>query len=270
MAKLRLTLCDKQYESRSRQTGSVMTFRLSPSGAAWLKHASARTAWGLAEGMRILFFVSPFLLSLPQLARADAGVSTSETIAVEEITTDEGETAPAPNPAALAQFGPFSVVSANMAELNGVIDDTTPDHVRRMLTLYPGITLIRMIDCPGTEDDEANLEVARMIHRAGISTFVPRGGSVRSGGVELFLAGVHRTAEPGAEFGVHSWQDDEGREARDMPANDPANMAYLRYYQDVGLTADQARAFYAFTNRAAFDNIHYMTASELAQFHILN
>jgi hypothetical protein len=82
-----------------------------------------------------------------------------------------------------------------------------------------------MIECPGTEDDRANLRLGRMIHARGISTHVPAGGSVRSGGVELFLAGVSHRADPEAEFAVHSWADEDGLEAKDYPANAPENRA---------------------------------------------
>lgn len=235
-----------------------------------LKRAVDLMASCLLQTIRVLFFASPFLLSIPQLAKADIGPTTNTTIEYVESSDDSILGSAAPGSAVNAQFGPFSFKGGNVAELNGVIDQTTPEQVRRMLALYPGISLIRMIDCPGTENDEANLEVARMIRRAGISTFVPKEGSVRSGGVDLFLAGVHHTAEPGAEFGVHSWEDENGRQARDVPASDPAHQAYLRYYQDIGLTPEQASAFYAFTNQASFDNIHYMTQHELALYHITN
>ena len=235
-----------------------------------VKRAFDASLSGLIDAIRILFFISPFLLSLPQIARAETAITTFETVTDDEVISDAVRAPQAPNPSAIAQFGPFSVLSGSVAELNGVIDQTTPDQVHRMLVAYPGIRLIRMVDCPGTENDDANLEVARMIHRAGISTYVPSGGSVRSGGVELFLAGIHRSAEPGAEFGVHSWEDEDGRQARDVPAGDPAHLAYLRYYQDVGLSPELASAFYAFTNQASFDSIHYMTQRELALYHITN
>lgn len=182
-----------------------MNRSFAPKAQAHLKQAFETAVSGLIEAIRILFFISPFLLSLPQIAKAETA---STAVGYEVIATDDVSTPSVTHPSAVAQFGPFSVMSSNVAELNGVIDQSTPDQVHRMLVAYPGISLIRMIDCPGTENDDANLEVARMIRRAGISTLVPRGGSVRSGGVELFLAGVRRTAEPGAEFGVHSWEDD--------------------------------------------------------------
>ncbi len=82
------------------------------------------------------------------------------------------------------------------------------------------------------------------------------------------MAGVHRTHDHGAEFGVHSWEDDEGNQAKDVPVNDPVNREYVSYYQSVGLPAETARAFYAFTNATPFDRIHYMTEQELARFQI--
>ena len=139
-----------------------------------------------------------------------------------------------------------------------------------MRAAYPQIGLIRMVECAGTENDEANLELARMIRRAGISTHVPANGSVRSGGVELFLAGLHRTYDHGAEFGVHSWEDEEGHQARDLPASDPVNASYLNYYREVGLPAPTAQAFYAFTNATPFQSIHYMTEAELERFGLTN
>ena len=211
--------------------------------------------------IRILFLLSPFLLSIPQIARA------SEASAYAEIDASIFD---APSFGENAQFGPFTILSAAEAHLNGATDEATPDQFRQMIKAYPGIKRISMIDCPGTENDDANLEVARMIRKAGISTHVPANGSVRSGGVELFLAGLKRTYEKGAQFGVHSWIDEDGMQARDVPANDPINAAYISYYQEVGLTPQTARAFYAFTNQTAFDSIHYMSEQELARFQITN
>lgn len=216
--------------------------------------------------LRITILLLPLYLSLPLSVRAESAVSYSEVIAVE--TGNDQSASPAPD--ALARFGPFAVVSATTVQMNGITDAKTPNQFRRMLTEYPGVKRIEMLDCPGTENDDANLEVARMIRRAGIATHVPADGSIRSGGIELFLAGQRRTYDRGAEFGVHSWQDEDGLEARDVPANDPVNIAYIKYYQEVGLPLQTARDFYAFTNQTAFDAIHYMTESELARFRIVN
>jgi hypothetical protein len=211
--------------------------------------------------LRIVFLLSPFFLSLPQIARASEA---SAYAAIDEsifATHTLGEN---------TQFGPFTIINAAEAQLNGATDEATPDQFRQMIRHYPTIKRISMIDCPGTENDDANLEVARMIRKAGISTHVPASGSVRSGGVELFLAGLKRTYEKGAQFGVHSWIDEDGIQARDVPANDPINAAYISYYQEIGLPLQTARAFYEFTNQTAFNDIHYMSEQELARFKIAN
>jgi hypothetical protein len=219
---------------------------------------------GLIESVRVAFLVVPLLFSLPQMARAETIVESVDYEIVEEAGP------PPVNPKAIARFGPFAVIDARTAELNGETDAHSPAQFAQLLATYPLLQRINMIECAGTVDDEANLKVARMIRRAGLSTHVPANGSVRSGGVELFMAGVRRTHEKGAEFGVHSWEDEDGHQARDVPADDPVNAAYVRYYQDVGLPAETARAFYAFTNATPFDQLHVMSESELQHFHITN
>jgi hypothetical protein len=109
-----------------------------------------------------------------------------------------------------------------------------------------------------------------MIRRAGISTHVPAGGSVRSGAVELFLAGVSRTADPDAEFIVHSWMDESGREANDYPANDPVHAEYLDYYREMGVSAPTAKAFYALTNSVPFSGQLRLSRSDMARFQLVH
>jgi hypothetical protein len=167
---------------------------------------------------------------------------------------------------ALASFGPFNVISPDRAELNGSIESETPDQFRTMLSAFPGLRQIDMIDCPGTGDDEANLALARMVRRAGITTNVPDGGSVRSGGVELFLAGAKRHAAPTAEFAVHSWRDEDGMEADDFAESDPVNQEYVAYYREIGMTADKAKAFYAMTNSVANDDALYLRSRDIAAY----
>jgi hypothetical protein len=167
---------------------------------------------------------------------------------------------------AIASFGPFNVVSATLAELNGATQSGTSAQFRAMLRAYPGIAQIDMIDCPGTDDDEANFAIAHMIRQNGIATNVPSGGSVRSGAVELFLAGVKRHAAPTAEFAVHSWRDEDGREADDYAANDPANQEYINFYREIGMDADKATAFYALTNSVANDEALYLKPRDIAAY----
>lgn len=123
-----------------------------------------------------------------------------------------------------------------------------------------------MLDCPGTGDDEANLLLARMVRQAGIATYVPNGGSVRSGGVELFLAGAKRHAEPEAEFAVHSWRDEDGLEADDFAESDQVNREYVDYYREIGMSEEKAKAFYAMTNSVPNDDALYLKSRDIAAY----
>jgi hypothetical protein len=166
----------------------------------------------------------------------------------------------------IASFGPFRVVAIDRIELDGSIESDTPAQFRALLRAYPAIRQIDMIDCPGTGDDEANLALARMVRQAGIATYVPDGGSVRSGGVELFLAGAKRHADPNAEFAVHSWLDEDGLEPDDYAESDPANREYVDYYREMGMTEDRAKAFYALTNSVAHDDALYLKPRDIAAY----
>ena len=167
---------------------------------------------------------------------------------------------------AVASYGPFRVITPTRAEIYG---DITPGAQRlfaAMLAKHPGIRQIDFIDCPGTTDDEANLAVARMIRKAGIATHLPAGGFAGSGGVELFLAGTKRTAHPTAEFAVHSWIDEDGMQADDFAMSDPVHQAYLTYYREIGMSRDNALAFYRLTNSAPYEEAIYLKPRDIAAF----
>ncbi|MCJ2186524.1 alpha/beta hydrolase [Novosphingobium beihaiensis] len=210
---------------------------------------------------------SPVLLGLFSLAAASP--LSAQTIAYEAVEVDAdlfvngGErslpvrwsTAPAtPVPAGAVHYGPFRVLDEGRAALVDVTGPRSPGQFAAMLRDHPGIAEIEMVECPGTEDDLANLRLGRMIRERGIATYVPNGGSVRSGGVELFLAGARRYADPGAEFAVHSWKDDAGLEPDDYSANAPENRRYLDYYAQMGMSPIEAEAFYAMTNSVPFES----------------
>ncbi len=194
-----------------------------------------------------------------------------ESVEVTEYVSDGGSerfvaTAPAEVPHGIASFGPFRVLDGTRAALVDVTDEASPAQFEAMLKAYPGITMIEMIECPGTEDDRANLRLGRMIHARGISTHVPKGGSVRSGGVELFLAGKQRIADPGSEFAVHSWADEDGREAKDYPDSAPENRAYISYYEEMGMGEGEAKAFYAMTNSVPNADAKWLGAADMGQW----
>jgi hypothetical protein len=216
--------------------------------------------------------IGSMLFTVPQIVfAAEDQAPTIEVIEYEDVIEDIPEDTGTVEAVGLAQFGPFSVMNDQTVNMRGTIDSATPAIFRRMMAAYPNIRTIEMIDCPGSVDDDANLALSRMVRRAGINTHVPANGSIRSGGVEFFLAGVKRSIEPGAELGVHSWEDENGREATEYAANDPVHSAYINFYIEMGLNQASARAFYDFTNKAApASGVYYMKPKELAQFQLLN
>lgn len=198
-------------------------------------------------------------------------IETVETIEYDIVAPDWDKGTPGTSHAAvIGEYGPFRVVAPYRAEMYGTVDSYTPQVFRQMMQRFPGIKRIEMIDCDGSVDEEANLALARLIRKAGISTHVPANGSIRSGAVELFLAGVTKTADPGAEFVVHSWMDEDGMEANDYPASDPVHAEYLDYYAEMGVPADKARAFYALTNSVPFSGQLKLSRSDLARYQLLH
>jgi hypothetical protein len=189
---------------------------------------------------------------------------------VSDASVDDGGSerfvvqAPAQVPQGIARYGPFRVLDASRAALVDVTDTASPVQFAALLHDFPAIHQLEMIECPGTEDDRANLRLGRMIHARGIATHVPGGGSVRSGGVELFLAGSRRMADPGAEFAVHSWADEDGLQPQDYAADAPENRAYIDYYREMGMSPTEAAAFYAMTNSVPNEDAKWMNAAQMA------
>ena len=197
--------------------------------------------------------------------------TSAQALSTVSIKTESYEWADDPStvataPQSKANFGPFNVVARDRVELNGSIESDTPTQFAAMLRAFPTIRQIDMVDCPGTGDDEANLALARMVRKAGIATFVPNNGSVRSGGVELFLAGAKRSAAPNAEFAVHSWLDEDGMEPDDYADSDPVNREYLNYYREMGMSYEKAKAFYAMTNSVPHNDALYLKPRDIAAF----
>ena len=160
----------------------------------------------------------------------------------------------------------FEAIGARAAIMSGFINGRTPARLRSLLEERPALELIVMPFVPGSANDEANLEAARIVRRAGLATCVPSEGMVASGGVDFFLAGVTRTGGAEARFGVHSWGDGRALDGSTLPREDPEHRKYLDYYAELGITAE----FYWFTLSAAPpDDIHWMTREELDTYGVL-
>lgn len=169
--------------------------------------------------------------------------------------------------APIAHFGPFVVLDSGRALLSRETDTSAPRHFARMLAAYPGIRTLEFRDCPGTVDDNANLVLGQMIHQRGLATFVPPGGSVRSGAVDLFLAGVERTAAADSEFAVHAWLDEDGLRPTSFSASSPVNRRYVTFYHEAGgMPLGTARAFYALTNSVPNERALWLTPYDLARY----
>jgi hypothetical protein len=164
---------------------------------------------------------------------------------------------------AIAAYGPFRVLDGHTASLVAATDATSPAWFAAMLRDHPGIATLRFVECPGTYDDRANLQLGRMIRAAGIAAHVPDGGSVRSGAVELVLAGTSLTIDDGAEFAVHAWLDDTGHEATDYSPDSPMNRRYLSYYREMGMDQAEAASFYAMTNSVPFESARWLDGREM-------
>jgi len=179
----------------------------------------------------------------------------------------QNEVVPSTAPSMVAsdapQYGPFSVIDEHRAALTGATDGQSPVQFQAMLQDHPGIETIEFLEASGTRNDIANLALGRMIRAAGIATRVPENGSVRSGAVELFLAGVERRVDDGAEFAVHAWQDALGRDPGDFAADAPENRLYLDYYEEMGMSAERAAQFYAMTNSAPHRRARRLNADEM-------
>jgi hypothetical protein len=192
-------------------------------------------------------------------------VTVTETIIAQPVRFIPAARA-APAAGARAAFGPFRVLDERRAALVASTDAASPEAFAAMLAAFPGLEVIEFVDAPGTSHDLANLRLGRAIRAAGLATHVPAGGSARSGAVELFLAGTRRSVDPGALFAVHSWRDELGREPADFAPEAPENRLYLDYYAEMGMTAEEARAFYAMTNSVPHAGALWMGGAEMARW----
>ncbi len=215
--------------------------------------------------------VSNFLGILAVLAGTPAAAQTvtvvEEWVAVE--TTASRYVSPLQQQteqAAIAAYGPFRVIDASTVALVGITDAASPAQFAAMLDAFPAIDTLEFVEAPGTHDDRANLALGRMIRERGIATRADHGGSVRSGAVELFIAGTAMEIAPDSQFAVHGWLDDWGRGAQDYPPEAPEHRRYLDYYVEMGMNESQARAFYAMTNSVPFEDALWLTGREMREW----
>ncbi|MDA8553021.1 alpha/beta hydrolase [Alphaproteobacteria bacterium] len=166
-------------------------------------------------------------------------------------------------------FGPGKVTAASFEPrgdslvMRGVITKSTPQALKEAREEFPGLTRIIMAFVPGSVDDVANLEAARMVRAAGLTTVIPADGVVASGGTDFFLAGRERIVRIGACIGVHAWSGGLGTKPENLSRTHEAHRMYLDYYASIGINP----AFYWYTIDAApSTSIHWMTDREMRHY----
>ncbi len=150
--------------------------------------------------------------------------------------------------------------------INGETQNDSLVKFRAALEKYPQTRKIILNIVPGSDDDEVNLKMARVIRRHQLSTHLTRTSVIESGGVELFMGGVERTMEQGAKIGVHSWSDDEGYEGHQLPKDHKDHKPYIKTYQKLGIP----KSFYWFVlNAAPASGMYFMTEEEIVRYNLL-
>ena len=149
--------------------------------------------------------------------------------------------------------------------MSGEINSKSLDQFEDVMARTPSIKTLVELDVPGSIDDDTMIALASRVRELGLNTHLTATSAIYSGGVDLFLAGVERTMEPGAKVGVHSWSDGS-KEAKDYPQDAPEHEQNRRYIEKM-LGNDR---FYWFTIYAApADDIHIMSEHEIAEYGLL-
>lgn len=169
-------------------------------------------------------------------------------------------------------FGVFTVQEGDTTvTMNGEIDRAIANSFSQLRTAFPEAKKITMLDCPGSSDDETNLQVSKQMYDLGYAFHLTANSVIASGAVDMYVSGVHRTREAGSRIGVHSWGVDPGEPiATSYPIGHEVHLLYINYYTSVGFSQEDAEDFYYFTiNAAPAESIHWMTDEEIDTYKIL-
>jgi len=158
--------------------------------------------------------------------------------------------------------------------LDGIINTPSLEHLKAITQKYPDIKTINIKNCDGSIDDEVNLQLGKYVYDQEMNTHLMNNGVVASGGTDFFLAGKKRTRGTNTKFGVHSWSDFDGIgkmvTAKDFPPEHEAHQPYIKYYESIGFTKEEASDFYFFTiNLASAQDMHWMTEEEIKKYQML-
>jgi hypothetical protein len=159
-------------------------------------------------------------------------------------------------------------LEAGTATLTGTLGGTTLAQMEYLIETFPEVQTLVLANIQGSENDQVNLQTARLVRASGLNTAVPMGGEIYSGGVDLFCAGVGRSAAEDAKIGVHSWAEG-GTSAHELPPEHPQHVAQVAYFTEM-LGPETGPAFYWFTIEAApAEGMHLMTPEEIARYMLI-
>ncbi len=148
--------------------------------------------------------------------------------------------------------------------LMGDFNSKSHDQVKNIIEDNPNIDTIVLTAHSGSLDDETTFKLGRYIRSKGLNTHLINTSVIASGAVDLFLSGVHRTIEDGAQLGVHSWSDGS-KQAKDFPRDHPDHTLNADYIKD--MLADDK--FYWLTIYSApADSIYWMKDKEIKKYNI--
>ncbi|RNF52666.1 alpha/beta hydrolase [Marinomonas hwangdonensis] len=156
-------------------------------------------------------------------------------------------------------------VSGDFAYLSGVLDQNLVSDLSNLIRRNPNVTELVLVDIPGSVDQQATMEGARLIRRLGLNTQIAPTGYVLSGGVDLFLGGVERSIGAGAGVGVHAWYDGTALDATSLGLNDPIHATYINFYLEMGVP----ERFYWFSLEAAPANrVYFLSPEEVYDYQL--
>ena len=156
-------------------------------------------------------------------------------------------------------------VDNNTAYLSGILNSDLVSQLSDFIKQNPNVTELVLVDIPGSVDQQATMEGARLIRRLGLNTHIAQTGYVLSGGVDLFLGGVERTIGAGAGVGVHAWSDGSRMKAANVNVADSIHAVYVNFYLEMGVP----ERFYWFSLDAApADRVYFLSPEETYDYQL--
>lgn len=156
-------------------------------------------------------------------------------------------------------------VEDNTAYMSGILSSSLVEQLTAFLAENPNVTDLVLVDVPGSVDQQATMDAARLIRRLGLNTHIATTGYVLSGGVDLFLGGVERSIGAGAGVGVHAWSDGTRVKASSANVADPIHATYVNFYLEMGVP----ERFYWFSLTAApADRVYFLSPEEVYDFQL--